>query len=142
MWISSASPADRQANKEQAQRAPTRSHLIAPAPLSPFADPHLPRSWLRPRPSAGRHLGSPPALCAEVCTPQGLHPPAFPTETRQERCVAGPRGSRSSSARRTPATAGANQRACRRLSFICSQADFLVSAHFAPWCCPTTTINS
>ena len=27
-------------------------------------------------------------------------------------------------------------------SFIHSQADFLVSAHFAPSCCPTTTVNS
>jgi len=35
----------------------------------------------------------------------------------------------------------ANQHA-RTLSFIYSQADFLVSAHFAPSCCPTTTINS
>src|SRR5262249_30576665 len=28
------------------------------------------------------------------------------------------------------------------LVFSHSQADFLVSAHFAPSCCPTTTINS
>jgi hypothetical protein len=30
----------------------------------------------------------------------------------------------------------------RAASFIHSQAYFLVSAHFAPLCCPTTTINS
>jgi hypothetical protein len=37
---------------------------------------------------------------------------------------------------------GANQARGAALSFISSQADFLVSAHFVPSCCPTATINS
>jgi hypothetical protein len=37
---------------------------------------------------------------------------------------------------------GANQARGRVLPFISSQADFLVSAHFVPSCCPTATINS